>query len=1028
LPLRASKSLSLMLLMACAAADRPDDRSIAAGAEDHGECGECTACRDACGRPCNENGACGTGVACSAGSCVSAKALHICADPTGVTCPEAAAAFDGVDALALSGTTYADVVPDTLDLAQWGKDYYHGALATFVPSSRVQQLNLGWLPDSTFVEPQESVYSSSLSIGNGLDDGALCKGLPPPCFDVGAGSPQWGIYLDSIRRAREMAGNDVSAADEAIELASVRGLLQHDQNTSIAPFNAGETPAFWFGYTLMLLDSLSRELDSSAVKSLTQEYLRVAQRSLTTDGTYSYWFNAMYTPPDVHILQVSQQAYGGQPMPDLYLRSGDPLAFELSTQIASYLLGYRGGLCDPALWPGCSPDLPDAQTAFWGVPGVFYTGGSDAVFPPTYVMLITDALARYRANPGDPTVRDEVLVVTRGYEAEKATAPLLGNFNDTYGLGAMLQIAVRLEQFRFIFPDLVPMGTYYEDAERWLRNEGDQIRVDPTMASYIADVASGDPMLDHVGTRAIGTFLSSSGDALAIASADFVDNNDGMMMMRGSYEVWSHTVEVQGNVAWVNAALNNASRYVDVYSEIPYRGLVRVKLRGDLGPITEVAVRIPSWTDASQVSVSMEADGTGQAAPWSWNGPYVVIGPVSAGATYDVRFPMKVQHLPVTQTSWDTKTETFDGTFLGDTLVDVDHRPSQGIPRFQRASLAALASGGAAVETAAPVRSVIRFVAGKPRLLAGPVSYVGDFNHDGRADLLFRHISGLTVQLQNGVTSLADSPITNDVWDASWEIAGVADFNGDGNADVLLRHSTDGALVMQLQSGATSIGGGYITNDVWDPGWMVAGVADFDGDHKIDLLLRRSSDGALIVQLQDGVQSRGGGAITNDVWDSTWLVAGVADFDGDGRADILLRSSVSGALLVQLQDATRSIGGGYITNDAWDNSWEVVAAADFNDDCRADILLREKATGIFVVQLQNGLVSIGGGQITNNVWDPSWSVAGVADFNGDGSVDILLRHSVDGRFIVQLQRGLTSIGGGAPSHNAWDPAWRCGSQ
>lgn len=51
--------------------------------------------------------------------------------------------------------------------------------------------------------------------------------------------------------------------------------------------------------------------------------------------------------------------------------------------------------------------------------------------------------------------------------------------------------------------------------------------------------------------------------------------------------------------------------------------------------------------------------------------------------------------------------------------------------------------------------------------------------------------------------------------DASWTVAGVGDFNGDGKTDVLWRHSS-GAVHAWLIDGTTVIGSGLIgtaTND-----------------------------------------------------------------------------------------------------------------------------------------------------------------------------------------------------------------------
>jgi hypothetical protein len=55
------------------------------------------------------------------------------------------------------------------------------------------------------------------------------------------------------------------------------------------------------------------------------------------------------------------------------------------------------------------------------------------------------------------------------------------------------------------------------------------------------------------------------------------------------------------------------------------------------------------------------------------------------------------------------------------------------------------------------------------------------------------------------------------------------------------------------------------------------------------------------------------------------------------------------------------------------------------------------------------LLRIGGGEIANP--GPSWPVAGVGDFNGDGKSDILLQHN-DGDLLLWEMNGTTGIGGG----------------
>jgi hypothetical protein len=78
---------------------------------------------------------------------------------------------------------------------------------------------------------------------------------------------------------------------------------------------------------------------------------------------------------------------------------------------------------------------------------------------------------------------------------------------------------------------------------------------------------------------------------------------------------------------------------------------------------------------------------------------------------------------------------------------------------------------------------------------------------------------------------------------------------------------------------------------------IVAGVADYSGDGKADILLRDSS-GDVSVWLMDGFTATRS-SIAN-IW-TAWSVFGSGDFDGDGKADILWRDT-SGNLAIWLMN------------------------------------------------------------------------------------------------------------------------------
>jgi Ca2+-binding RTX toxin-like protein len=269
-----------------------------------------------------------------------------------------------------------------------------------------------------------------------------------------------------------------------------------------------------------------------------------------------------------------------------------------------------------------------------------------------------------------------------------------------------------------------------------------------------------------------------------------------------------------------------------------------------------------------------------------------------------------------------------------------------------------------------------------------------DFNGDGRADILWRNVSGQLSQwlgIANGGFN-GNGGVVNQTVGNDWKIAGTADFNGDGRADILWRND-NGQLSQWLGTANGGFtGNGGVVNQSVPVEWKIAGTADFNGDGRADILWR-NVNGQLSQWLgtANGGFS-GNGGIVNQSVPVDWKIAGTSDFNGDGRADILWRND-NGQLSQWLGTASGGFtGNGSVVNQSVPVDWKIAGTADFNGDGFSDILWRN-VNGQLSEWLGTATGGFNGnGGLVNQTVGNDWKIAGTSDFNGDGRADILWRN------------------------------------
>jgi FG-GAP-like repeat len=225
-----------------------------------------------------------------------------------------------------------------------------------------------------------------------------------------------------------------------------------------------------------------------------------------------------------------------------------------------------------------------------------------------------------------------------------------------------------------------------------------------------------------------------------------------------------------------------------------------------------------------------------------------------------------------------------------------------------------------------------------------------------------------------------DSGTLND-WGIQATLIGICkphDFNGTltGSASDILWQNNDGTPGIWLMNGftATSVGGAG-PNGPWPsnpgPSWHVMGDADFDFDGKSDILWQ-NDDGTPAIWLMNGMNLLAAGLVVANPG-PTWHIKGSGDFNNDGRSDILWQND-DGTPAIWLMDGMNLLAAGLVgTNPG--PAWHIVGSGDYDIDQRSDILWQND-DGTPAIWTMNGLSVLAAG--VAGLFNPGadWSIIG----------------------------------------------------
>ena len=268
-----------------------------------------------------------------------------------------------------------------------------------------------------------------------------------------------------------------------------------------------------------------------------------------------------------------------------------------------------------------------------------------------------------------------------------------------------------------------------------------------------------------------------------------------------------------------------------------------------------------------------------------------------------------------------------------------------------------------------------------------------DFNGDGWPDLVWRRlVTGdnalwwMTGASLLGTTSLLPTGAggASVLSDMNWEIRGVGDFNHDGKPDLLWQDQSTGDVAVWTFNNEQRISTSWLsllsgTHGDPDVNWKVVGAADLNGDGQLDLVWSHVQTGALRIWHMDGLLQIDSVPIALGTGDPQWEVAGLADMNGDGHADLVWRHYGTGGIATWLLNDTQVLNTLWLSPDAVsDLTWRIAGVVDMNADGQADLVWQQVSTGVLAVWYMSGTVLgstayLGGSPNS----DTNWRIVGV---------------------------------------------------
>ena len=293
-----------------------------------------------------------------------------------------------------------------------------------------------------------------------------------------------------------------------------------------------------------------------------------------------------------------------------------------------------------------------------------------------------------------------------------------------------------------------------------------------------------------------------------------------------------------------------------------------------------------------------------------------------------------------------------------------------------------------------------------------------DFDGKGTPDLVYQNTQTHQVNVDyyggaGGATFMGWACLSCGIDTTDWQVVGAVDMNADGVPDLIYQNTQTGQVNVDYYGGAG--GASFKGWNCLNCGSIVAGlsvraVAKFGGSGEPDLVYQNTTTNAVTVYYYGlgGAIPQGSACVSCGINTTDWQLVGTGDFDGNGTPDLVYQNTQTHQVNVDYYSGTTFVGWACLSCGIDTTNWQVVAVADFDGNGTPDLVYQNTQTHQVNVDYYGGTGGasfIGWACLSCGIDTTDWQVKAAADLDGNGIPDLIYQNTQTGQVNVDYYGG-----------------------